>query len=40
MYIAALGRTDYEVELANCDWGVYQMLGKLCPICYILRKLT
>lgn len=40
MYIAALGRTDYEVELANCYWGVYQMLGKLCPICYVLRKLT
>lgn len=40
MYIAALGRINYEVELANCYWGVYQMLGKLCPICYILRKLT
>ena len=39
-YIATLGRTVYEVELANCYWGVYQMLGKLCPICYILRKLT
>lgn len=37
-YIAALGRTFYEVELANCYWGVYQMLGKLCPICYTLQK--
>lgn len=37
-YIAALGRSYYEAELANCYWGVYQMLGKLCPICYILRK--
>lgn len=37
-YIAALGRTLYEVELANCYWGVYQMLGKLCPTCYILRR--
>lgn len=37
-YIAALGRTVYEVELANCFWGVYQMLGKLCPTCYILRR--
>lgn len=37
-YITALGRTLYEVELANCYWGVYQMLGKLCPICYVLRK--
>lgn len=37
-YIAALGRTVYEVELANCYWGVYQMLGKLLPMCYTLRK--
>lgn len=37
-YIAALGRSYYEAELANCYWGVYQMLGKLCPICYTLRK--
>jgi len=34
-----LGRTLYEVELANCYWGVYQMLGKLCPISYTLRRL-
>ena len=33
-----LGRVNYEVELANCHWGVYQMLGKLQPRCYILRK--
>ncbi len=38
-YIALLGRTLYEVELANCYWGVYQMLGKLCPISYTLRRL-
>ena len=38
VYISALGRTLYEVELANCYWGVYQMLGKLCPTCYILRR--
>lgn len=37
-YITTLGRTLYEVELANCYWGVYQMLGKLCPTCYLLRK--
>lgn len=37
-YIAQLGRTLYEVELANCYWGVYQMLGKLCPIAYTLVK--
>jgi len=38
-YIALLGRTLYEVELASCHWGVYQMLGKLCPIAYTLRRL-
>jgi ubiquinone/menaquinone biosynthesis C-methylase UbiE len=37
-YIAALGHTFYEVELANCYWGVYQMLGKLCPISYTFQK--
>ena len=37
-YIKLLGRTLYEVELANSYWGVYQMLGKLCPIVYTLIK--
>jgi ubiquinone/menaquinone biosynthesis C-methylase UbiE len=33
-----LGRIPYENELANCHWGVYTMLGKLCPFVYVLRK--
>lgn len=33
-----LGRIPFEVELADCHWGVYTMLGKLCPILYIVRK--
>jgi SAM-dependent methyltransferase len=33
-----LGALNYEIELANCHWGVYQMLGKLEPTLYILRK--
>jgi ubiquinone/menaquinone biosynthesis C-methylase UbiE len=37
-YIAQVGRTVYEVELADCYWGVYQMLGKLCPTVYVLEK--
>jgi len=37
-YIAQFGQTMYEVQLANCHWGVYQMLGKLCPISYVLEK--
>jgi cyclopropane fatty-acyl-phospholipid synthase-like methyltransferase len=36
--IAELGRDAYECELADCHWGVYQMLGKLCPMMYVLRK--
>jgi SAM-dependent methyltransferase len=35
--IAELGRDSYECELANCHWGVYQMLGKLCPMMYVLK---
>jgi len=37
-YIDMFGETDYYVELANCHYGVYQMLGKLCPIIYTLEK--
>jgi SAM-dependent methyltransferase len=33
-----LGAVDYAAELANCHWGVYQMLGKLEPVCYLLQK--
>lgn len=37
-YIEQIGEANYEIELANCHWGVYQMLGKLCPTVYVLRK--
>ena len=37
-YIAAFGKKDYACELANCHYGVYQMLGKLSPIIYTLVK--
>jgi ubiquinone/menaquinone biosynthesis C-methylase UbiE len=36
--IAEFGEKRYACELANCHWGVYQMLGKLCPIVYTLTK--
>jgi ubiquinone/menaquinone biosynthesis C-methylase UbiE len=35
-----LGQINYEVELADCHWGVYQMLGKLQPRVYTLRKVA
>ena len=38
--IAEVGRKAYEVELADCHWGVYQMLGKLAPAIYTLLKKT
>ena len=36
--IAQVGELDYLVELADCHWGVYQMLGKLCPTVYVATK--
>ncbi len=36
--IPLLGETHYNVEIADCLWGVYQMIGKLCPTVYVLEK--
>ena len=33
-----VGRKDYEIELADCYWGVYHLIGKLSGAIYILRK--
>ncbi len=33
-----LGPVAFEAELGDCHWGVYQMLGKLCPRIYVLAK--
>lgn len=32
------GADAYEAMLANCLWGVYQMIGKLNPRVYVLRR--
>lgn len=37
--IAEFGEKDYWSELANCHWGVYQILGKLSPSIYTLKKI-
>ena len=37
-YKAIIGEHEYEEELANCLYGVYQMLGKLCPMMYVLER--
>lgn len=34
---ATLGEVAYAGELANCLWGIYQMIGKLSPVIYVLR---
>jgi 2-polyprenyl-3-methyl-5-hydroxy-6-metoxy-1,4-benzoquinol methylase len=36
--VAALGQSEYDSELANCHWGVYQMLGKLHPRVFVVEK--
>ncbi len=33
-----VGRKDYEIELADCYWGVYHLIGKLSGAIYVLRK--
>ncbi len=34
------GRNRVEAALANNQWGVYQLLGKLQPTIYVLRRST
>lgn len=36
--VTIMGETIYASDLANCLWGVYQMLGKLRPTVYVLRR--
>jgi ubiquinone/menaquinone biosynthesis C-methylase UbiE len=38
MLMRTYGEVRYEVHYASCLLGVYQMLGKLCPTVYVLRK--
>jgi ubiquinone/menaquinone biosynthesis C-methylase UbiE len=35
---AELGEKEYAIELADCHWGVYQMLGKLRPMVFVLTR--
>ena len=36
--LAQFGEKDYAIELADCHYGVYQMLGKLRAVVYTLSK--
>jgi SAM-dependent methyltransferase len=37
-YQEQFGAEAYEAMLGNCLWGVYQMIGKLNPRVYLLRR--
>lgn len=36
--VARYGRDRYEAALGGAVWGVYQLLGKLCPTVYVLTR--
>ena len=36
--LTRVSRKDYEIELADCYWGVYHMIGKLSGAIYTLRR--
>lgn len=36
--VAEFGHLMYEMAVADCQWGIYQMQGKLCPTVYLLDK--
>lgn len=36
--ISRYGKGRYEAVVAGSLWGIYQMLGKLCPVVYLLEK--
>lgn len=38
-YVAQFGQRSYDVMLGDCLWHIYQMIGKLSPRIYLLRKL-
>lgn len=38
-YRAEHGDLAYRTALAEALWGVYQLLGKLSPVVYLLRSL-
>jgi ubiquinone/menaquinone biosynthesis C-methylase UbiE len=37
-FVGRYGRARYEAILWGSIWGVYQLLGKLCPTAYVLEK--
>lgn len=37
-FVAEFGQTNYDIKLGDCLWHIYQMIGKLGPIVYLLRR--
>ena len=37
-FVERYGRASYEAALGGSIWGVYQLLGKLCPTSYLLER--
>lgn len=37
-YLAQFGQRAYDIMLGDCLWHIYQMIGKLSPRIYLLRK--
>ena len=37
-FVERYGRASYEAALGGSIWGVYQLLGKLCPTVYVLAR--
>jgi hypothetical protein len=38
LLVARYGKGRYEAIYCGALWGIYQMLGKLCPTVYMLEK--
>jgi SAM-dependent methyltransferase len=37
-FVERFGEADFDIELANSLYGIYQMIGKLNPRVYVLRR--
>ena len=37
-FVTQFGQHAYDLMLGDCLWHIYQMLGKLSPRVYVLRK--
>jgi hypothetical protein len=37
-FVERFGEADFDIELANSLYGIYQMIGKLSPRAYVLRR--